>query len=779
MARDVESRTRSVAAPVSLEAAHAARTLGALMTMKISLTVLSGLFYAMALASTHALAQDATGEAGTTKTKQDQVPTQLSEVIVTAQKRSERIQDVPVSMSVINASALASKDSVQLQDYLAGVPGVSVGDLGNGRTQVVIRGISTGFGNNPTTGFTIDDVPVGSSTSNGLGDVLVPNLDPSDLARVEILRGPQGTLYGASSMGGLVRYVTAAPSLDAFNAELGTDGSWLDRGDDGYAARGFASVPVLPGKLGMRISGFYQHDPGFIDDPQQGRSHVNSGRTYGGLLSTLWRILPGVDLRLTALSQNQSAGASATEDVNQAGIPIYGDLTHERLPGTDGFDEKFRLYAATLTADLKFATLTSITGYNQSDASFPQDVSPDFTPFTPMIYGESLPIRINQSYETNKLSQEVRLASPNNHHLEWLVGAFYTHENTPVDEFIFPVDQLTGAALPLPELIAVDGHSIYKEEAGFANLTYYFTPRLDLSVGGRYSRNQQDYSEIDQGLLIGPAPSTTQANFTGHSATYLVTPQFRISDSLVTYFRVASGYRPGGPNSGAVPGVPSRFAPDTTVNYELGVKGDTFGHRLTYAADVFYIDWSNIQIREVDVNNGFSYYGNASKALSRGAELSLQARPVAGLTLSANLSYTDALLTAAAPSAAGVFAPAGSRLPNSSKWNGGVSAEEEVPLTASVDGFGSVTITYTGDRLAGFQPTASSPRFLMPSYTTVDLQLGTRIDLWTLSLFVRNLTNRRGFLDANNENSVSGSSGYYASIIQPRTLGLSVARKFF
>jgi len=742
------------------------------------LTMMSSLLCAATFATTHALADNSAGSTASATAKKGEIPTQLSEVIVTAQKRRERIQDVPVSMSVIDASGLAGTDSVQLQDYLSGVPGVSVGDLGNGRTQVVIRGISTGFGNNPTTGFTIDGVPVGSSTSNGLGDALVPNLDPSDLARVEVLRGPQGTLYGASSMGGLVQYVTSTPSLDAFSGEVGTDGSWLDSGDDGYAARGFANVPVLPEELGVRISGFYQHDPGFIDDPEQGRSDANSGRTYGGLLSSLWQILPAVDLRLTALLQNKSADASATEDVDQAGIPIYGDLTHERLPGTDGFDSKFRLYAATLTADLKFATLTSITAYNQLDASFPQDVSPDFTPFTPMLYGESLPVRINSLYDTNKFSQEVRLASPNNHHLEWLVGAFYTHEHSPVYEFIFPVDQHTGAALPLTELIQVNGDSVYKEEAAFGTLTYYLTPRLDLSVGGRYSGNQQDYSEIDQGLLIGPAPATTMADFTGHSATYLITPQFRISDSLMTYFRVASGYRPGGPNPGAVPGVPPQFAPDKTVNYELGVKGDAFARRFTYAADVFYIDWSNIQIREVDVNNGFSYYGNATRALSRGIELSLQARPAAGLTLSADMSYTDAILTAAAPSATGVYAPAGSRLPNSSKWNTSVSAEDEIPLTGSVDGFGSATITYTGARLAGFQPTASSSRFLMPSYVTEDLQLGARTDLWTWSMFVRNLTNRRGFLDANNENSVSGSGGYYAAVIQPRTLGLSVVRKF-
>ncbi len=726
-------------------------------------------------ASTQAISEQATDKGPQQSESAANAPAALSEVVVTAQKKTERLQDVPGSVSSIDTTVLAQQNAVQLQDYLSDVPGVSVGDLGSGRTQVVIRGISTGFGNNPTTGFTIDDVPFGASTSAGLGDALVPNLDPSDLDHVEVLRGPQGTLYGASSMGGLVKYVTAAPRLDAVSGQIEEDGTSVDRGSYGYGVRGFVNLPVLTDELGFRVSGFFRHDPGYIDDPGQGRYNVNDGETYGAHVTGLWHLLPTVDLRVTALFQTRSANASNTEDVTASGTPVYGDLTHERLLGTDGFDSRVKAYSATLTARLGGPTLTSITGYSQFSTEFPQDVSGDFTPFTPAIYGKSLPVRINNLYRTDKISQEVRLASADNHHFEWLVGAFYTREDNPLTESIFPVSSATGDSLPLQNLIDVDAAQIYQEIAGFADLTYYFSNNFDVTVGGRYSHNKQDYSELDTGALIG-APSSTLANSTDDSATFLVTPRYHFSDSLMAYARVASGYRPGGPNAGAVAGVPSSYGADKTVNYELGVKGDALERRFTYDADVFYIDWTQIQIREVDVDNGFSFYGNAGKANSRGVEMSARALAGPGLTLGGNFAYTDAYLTTAAPS--GVYAPAGSRLPNSSKLSGSLSADEEVPLSDAVRGFGSLKIIYTGDRLAAFQTTETTPRFRLPGYTTIDFDLGAKTERLTASLFVRNLIDQRGFLDANAANSVTGVGAYYASIIQPRTVGFSIMNKF-
>jgi iron complex outermembrane recepter protein len=735
----------------------------------------SGLLCAMLVYNGHAFAEASDESVPPASSTSTEGTLELSEIVVTAEKRSERLQDVPASITAIDTDQLASKNALQLQDYLNDVPGTSVGDLGFGRTQVVIRGISTGAGNNPTTGFTIDDVPIGSSTSAGAGDLFVPNLDPADLDRIEVLRGPQGTLYGASSMGGLVKYVTADPRMDSFGGQVEVDGDSIDHGTAGYGVRGSANIPLVGDALAARASGFYRYDGGFIDDPLQGRTDVNSGKTYGGRLAALWRILPTLTFKVSALIENRQANASPTEDVSSTGTPLYGDLTHERLPGTDGFESRVSLYSATLTAGLGSTTLTSITGYSQVQATFAQDLSADFASFTPLFYGQTTGTRDDQLYRTNKLSQEIRLASDSNHHLEWLVGAFYTHENSPTDILISPANPLTGTILPLTPLELANLSSVYKEYAGFADLTYYFTDRVDLTVGGRYSHNQQDSSSYTSGLLAGPA-STVLTQSSDDSTTFLVTPRYRVTDSLMTYARVASGYRPGGANEGAVGNIPLTYGPDKTINYELGVKGDALERRFSYDVDIFYIDWDHLQIREVDPQNAFQYYGNAGKAASRGAEVSLEALAATGLTVRGDMSYTDAYLTQNAPP--GVYAPAGTRLPNSSKWSGSVSAEQDLPLTGDINGFASAKVAYTGDRLAAFQNTADVSRFVMPSYVTVDLQLGAKTDRWSTNLFVRNLTDRRGFLDANALNSVTGAGGYYVAVIQPRTIGLSITTKF-
>jgi outer membrane receptor protein involved in Fe transport len=739
---------------------------------------LGGLLCTVVFANGQAFGDEAAPAASESATSEGAL--QLEEIVVTAEKRTERLQEVPVSVTAVDASALASQNTVQLQDYLNTVPGTSVGDLGFGRTQVVIRGISTGFGNNPTTGFTIDDVPINSSTSSGAGDLFVPNLDPADLERVEVLRGPQGTLYGASSMGGLVKYVTIDPEPDAFKGQVQVDGSTVDHGSQGYGVRGSANIPLIADVLGLRVSGFYRHDPGFIDDPSQGRTDINTGKAYGGRVAALWEITPSVNLKISALLQDRFGDGSATEDVTPTGAPYFGDLIHERTVGTDNFSTRVRLYSATLTAGLPGATLTSISGYGQIGTSYPQDVSGNFSPYTPFFYnGAKFPVVEQAAIQTNKLSQEFRLASESNHHLEWLVGAFYTHETGPTVANIFPVSSTTGAALPLLPVIDSSASSAYLESAGFADLTYYFTDQFDVMVGGRYSHNSQQSVSYETGFIAPGGPGqtvTVPANTSGNSTTFVVTPRCRLSDSLMTYVRVASGYRPGGANAGEPAGVPTTFGSDTTINYELGIKGDAFNRRFTYDADVFDINWRKLQIREIDTTNSSSFYTNAGGATSRGAELTLQALPTTGLTLGANVAYTDAYLTQNAPP--GVYAPAGTRLPNSSKWSANISGEQDIPLVGDVSGFGSLQVDYVGDRLSAFQNTATATRFVMPSYVTLDLQVGAKTDRWSVNLFARNLTDRRGFLDANAWNVGSQAGRYYVTVIQPRTVGLSLTTKF-
>ena len=231
--------------------------------------------------------------------------TEIETVTVTATKTRERQIDVPIPVSVVMAQTLVSTNSVHLEDYATKIPGLDVTSQGNGRASAIIRGISTGLGTNPTVGITIDDIPIGSSTSSGLGDGIIPDLDPSILQSVEVLRGPQGSLYGASSMGGLIRFVTTTPSLDNMSGEISVSGSVVAHGGYGDGVRGAINLPVVTDQLALQASAFYRIDPGYVDNVRNGQKDANISRSTGGRLALLWQISPKVSYELAALMQTR------------------------------------------------------------------------------------------------------------------------------------------------------------------------------------------------------------------------------------------------------------------------------------------------------------------------------------------------------------------------------------------------------------------------------------------------------------------------------------------
>ena len=193
----------------------------------------------------------------------------LQEVVVTAEKRVERLQEVPIGMTVLNSADLIEQNTNKLEDYAKSIPGLSLTSQDQGTQLLVVRGVTSGRGTNPTVGVTVDDVPVGASVAVGDGDINTLDLDPSDLDSIQLLKGPQGTLYGASSMGGLLKYVTATPSLNALSGSIEADSAYVHNGDVGYGVRGQVSIPLIPDVLAISISGHARRDPGFIDIPAQ------------------------------------------------------------------------------------------------------------------------------------------------------------------------------------------------------------------------------------------------------------------------------------------------------------------------------------------------------------------------------------------------------------------------------------------------------------------------------------------------------------------------------
>ena len=697
-------------------------------------------------------------------------PIKLEEVVVTAQKRAERLQEVPVPVTALSADMLLEQNQLRLQDYYASVPGLSLASNGHGDASLSIRGVTTGGLTNPTVGITIDDVPFGSTTALG-SRTAAPDLDPSDLARIEVLRGPQGTLYGASSMGGLLKYVTADPSTAGWSGRVQGEINGVHDGDGvGYGVRGAVNIPVSD-TLAVRMSAFTRRDPGYINDPTLEVNGINQVNASGGHVSALWRPSADWSLKLSALLQDTSSNG-APYSTPQPGLSALEQI---RLSGTGEFKHEVRAYSATVTGRLGDVDLVFMSGYGTDKYTGTNDLTAIYgiTGFqvTNALFGVSGATE-TQYAQTKKFTEELRLSGSLLERVDWLGGLFYTHEDTPTHDRYYAVDSTT---LAVAGLMLDDPYpTTYEEYAAFGDLTVRVTDRFDIQFGGREGANRQTYVEPLSGILVGGTPVSPPEDTKDNSFTYLLTPRFRFSSDLMAYARFASGYRPGGPNPTCkLYPVPCEYGPDKTRNYELGVKGDTADHVLSYDASLYYIDWKDIQLQVANPVNSFTYYTNASKAASRGLELSGQARPLQGTTVSAWIALNDATLKSSLPTDSTVYGAAGDRLPYASRVSGNLSVRRDFPLTANVSGFAQGSMSYVGDRKEIFVAPGQT-RFNLPGYMQANLSAGVRYNSWVASLFVNNLTDKRGLLSM----PQIGVTTFGALYIQPRTVGLSIADSF-
>ena len=732
-------------------------------------TILKGVLASVAvLLFNRAQAADSTGPADTSGSE-------LAEVVVTAEKRAERLQDVPVPVTAINTDSLLENNLVRLEDYYTSVPGLSLTSSTFGQPSVIIRGITTGAGTltNPTVGIVVDDVPYGSSTPLG-GGAIVPDIDPSDLARVEVLRGPQGTFYGASSIGGLIKFVTVDPSTEALTGRVQADGNYIHNGPDaGYGLRGSINIP-LSDTWAVRASGFFRHDPGYITDVLTDTRGVNREEDYGGRLSALWKPSDTISLKLGALFQDSRRyGLSGIDTGSDP-----EDLTQTAIPNTGGFERKYEVYSANLNVKLGGATLTSISGYSINTMRDSVDLTSGLGALTQSIFGEGVAgLNGAEFNKTTKFSEELRLAMSFDERFDWLLGGFYTHEYSPYQQPMFAANAATGEVVGTALLY--NWWTKYEEYALFTDLTVHFTDRFDVQFGGRESESRQSSNETDSGPFVPifeglPSPVYYGLERLSQNAfTYLVTPRLKLTPDLMLYARLASGYRPGGPEDVAAQfHLPVTYAPDKTQNYELGIKGDALDRTVSFDASLYYIDWKHIQVTVVDPTVNTAYFVNGSRATSQGVELSGQWAPLTGLKIGAWAAFNDAKLTEGFPDNSAAYGVSGDRLPYSSRWSGNVSVDDDFPLSGPLTGFVGAVASYVGSREGEFKssPPDVTPRNEMPSYTMVNLHGGVKYETWTVNLYVNNVSDSRGVL--NNDHTP------YVYLVQPRTIGLSFVRTF-
>lgn len=713
----------------------------------------------------------------------------LQEIVVTAQKVTQRDIDVPVALTEVQGSALINQGLVQITDYYAQIPGLQVGANptdANGLAAISLRGITAGAGGNPTIAVMIDGIPFGSTTV--YGQPPFPDLDPSIVQRVEVLRGPQGTLYGASSLGGLIDFITRSPSLTATTAHLELGPSTVSGGSTGYSGRGTLSIPLVNDHVGLLVSGVYRTDPEWIDNAFNGEKNVNQVITRGGSAALLIKPIDKLSITLSALAQRQTTqnstgitvcpvcAADPAAPMNY--IPQYGRNTIDLSPS--GGSNIFEVYSGKIEYDFGWATLTSLSAWNHTHWLANEDVTSVFG-FLDDIYGlTNGRVSIANENESSRFTQEVRLGATGQH-VDWLVGAYFNHETENIVQALNLVDS-GGAASGQP--YAGSGPFYYFERALFADLTYHFTPAFSVQVGGRYSSIEESYYSVTTVTgaaeeVFGPTTILPRTTSSAHPATWLVTPTYHFNSHLMAYFRAASGYRPGGPNTG-VPGVPLTYAPDTVRSYELGLKGDGLMRQtVRFDAALFEIDWNNIQLPDTDPINSFQFFTNGAGARSRGLELSGSWAPWKGFTVKPSFTYTDAVLTQSLPAPTAAATPlagsSGDELPFTSKYTANLNLQQSFIVSDAVSGFVGLNYSYVGKRLSEFQtnsPSAPAPRFTLPSYGLVDLDAGLDWnDTWRLDLYAHNLGNVEGVVSGNNRN---GTVQPVIEFTQPRTIGFNV-----
>jgi len=712
------------------------------------------------------------------------------EIVVTATKRNEALIDVPAAVTSLKGDSLLAAGFTSFKDFAGLVPGLQINNnLGGGVP--VIRGLTQGADvGGPTTGIVVNGAPFGISSaySNGAQDSL--DLDPIDLERVEVLRGPQGTIFGANTLGGLISYTLRKPSLDALEAQARGEISDTRFGEMSGSIRASVSGGLAAGRAGLRVSGYFDRQGGYIDNDLTGATNVNSSKRYGGSASLLLKPSERLTILLAAFQQHV--------DIDGRDVVAYNvGLDPSPRNGQFLYNEyivpsyKRRTSAGLLTADyeLDWATITALSSYqrvksfqvlNGTQSSLARTVSRTL----PLFGGPAFPtpaiLSLDFPATNERFTQEFRLTSPSGGRFEWMAGVFYNDEK---NKLVTNVNGVTPDLSPIPNLsptLFFDFPTDLKEYSAFANGTFSLTSKLDITLGVRVGTIEQSFRQRFGGsaaaaynLLLTsvlqalPTPADTgRVSSKENFATYLATLTYEFSPYATMYARYATGFRPGGPNL-VVNGLPRSFESDETRNYEIGLKSTFPGGWGSAELIGYYLDWRNIQVTASA--QGLSGYANGGRARNVGFEGSFTLKPAPGLDIAATLAYADATIREAR---AGVAAR-GARLPYTPSWSGSLSVTYVRPLVGDWEGLVSGVARFVGDRHAALTGSTSTQDFLLDKYTLLDARIGLRRREMEIGLFVRNLTDQRSELSAYTRQGFP-----WVTIARPRTMGMSLAYSF-
>ncbi|MET0309389.1 MAG: TonB-dependent receptor [Sphingomonas sp.] len=722
-----------------------------------------------------------------------------NEIIVTATRRAERLQDVPMSVTAFTQTQLTEKGIVGFEGIARETPGVVLDQRSSNNVSVTTRGISTnGYqaGLQATTTVYLDELPL---TTIGNSVTLDPNL--YDIERVEFLRGPQGTLFGSGSLSGALRILTKSPDLTQYDASALVDiGLTPDGGGIRQRYNGMVNVP-LSDTLGVRVVGFYRHEDGYIDNLGTGVKNANTLKDWGGRASLLWKPTDRLSIRLTGIYEN-----SHPEDASLT-TPSLGDRKrYTTIP--DLYTSKTQLYSATIDYQFGGVHLTSTSSYAYQDGAFNVDLTGTFASATVPI-AQAIPFYLFDHGIWKTFVQETRLASDPGGKFDWTIGGYYLHR----DSFLDGRETSTPAFLAARGITGLPADATFykfasdtrtSELAGFGELTYHLTDKLSATGGIRYGSysgtvdvfpgfNSQYFTYALFGIAGPlqqiPVAASTARYPTASKASWKASVTYEPSRDLTLYGTVSTGYRTPVYNAqaGSVSLVdkndlviPAGATSDSLTNYEVGMKGRWLGGKLTANLAAYYIDWSNIQVQANRQSDSIQFATNIAGAVSKGLEAEIVLTPVPGLTFGLNGSLNDAKVTdITAQQAAISGAVDGARLA-SPHLQGAFFGSYNYNLFSGAKGFTSFQIEHVGSFPNGFPNVPGKPgtpsALYDPSdtYTYINLQTGIRLGKLSTTFYMENVGNSRATTYVHPEAFVYSR---YA-ILRPRTFGVRVGYGF-
>ncbi len=736
---------------------------------------------------------------------------QLQEIVVTAEKRESTVQTTPISLTAVSGADIQDRGLTDLSSLVQSVPGVSLRTSGPGMSEFEMRGVASTGGNSPTVGFYYDDTPLTAPAATNEGKIVIsPAL--YDLNRVEVLRGPQGTLYGSGSMGGTIKVVPNAPNPDAFDASAEAIFGDTDHGGFNHAENGMVNLPFGSGVAAVRIVGSYSRDSGWIDRvvtapgqfpaptggftvrgdvlaaPVAAEYHdVNDTARTTVRISALVKPIDGLTITPSFFYQKMTAG----------GLP-YIDST----PGTDAhyqpfdvaeryFDE-FKLGALNVKYRTDSFEISSTTSYWTRHEPLTQDTSeswatglgiPVFEPADGGL-GAAYAFENNKSHQT---TEELRLASVGDSRLKWLVGYFYEDFESFWD-IDFP--SANGAALfGSNDLFYYFSPNKILQQSVFGEVTYNITEPFAVTAGLRRYHYDAPVSVNQTGSLTAPVVNSTSEKDQG--VTPKVSLSYQLTQDLLVYATAAKGFRPGGgtgpvPTSGPlsceselqieygthqfVPG-PISFKSDHVWSYELGEKLRAADNRVTINAAGYFESWIGVQQTNALSPCGYIYTANAGNAHVYGGELEIQAIVVRDLVVSANTSYSHAALVSSNLIDSG-FNP-GTPIQDVPRWTASASIAYRHKLTDQLAFTARAENTYVGSRTdETFSVNTVS------SYDLTNARAGIEGDHWSAVLFVNNVTDKRALLNNVTQDAVNLATFNRVAVSQPRTAGIDLSYKF-